>query len=150
MHGVSDRVLLRLCWRRRRGRASKRPAHPRRPLDDVPPDRRRPLDQPSDTIQARYQPRPHTPTKLEPFKPLIDARLSEYPQLSGGATAGRDSRRRLSARVRAQFGHSDFALSTLGQGPSPWVRSTRCPEDLAMSRPYLALACCSRSRTASR
>src|SRR5512146_2858427 len=36
------------------------------------------------------------------------------------------------------------------KGPRHWVPSTHWPEGLAMSRPYLALACCSRSRTASR
>lgn len=34
-------------------------------------------------LQARYEPRPRKPAKLEAFKPLIQARLAEYPYLSG-------------------------------------------------------------------
>jgi transposase len=41
------------------------------------------LDQPLDTIRARYGPRASSPAKLEPFKPIIEARLTEYPRLSG-------------------------------------------------------------------
>jgi transposase len=41
------------------------------------------LDQPIESIQARYRPRPTKPAKLERFKPLIQARLTEYPYLSG-------------------------------------------------------------------
>ncbi len=41
------------------------------------------LDQPLDSIRARYGPRAPSPAKLEPFKPIIEARLSEFPRLSG-------------------------------------------------------------------
>lgn len=41
------------------------------------------LDQPIDAIQARYKPRPPSPTKLEQYRPLIEARLAEFPRLSG-------------------------------------------------------------------
>ena len=41
------------------------------------------LEQPLETIRVRYGPRPPIVTKLEPFKPLIEARLTEYPRLSG-------------------------------------------------------------------
>jgi transposase len=41
------------------------------------------LDQPIETIQATYGPRPPRRTRLEAFKPLIQARLTEYPALSG-------------------------------------------------------------------
>jgi transposase len=41
------------------------------------------LDEPLETIRARYGPRAPTPTKLEPFKAIIEARLTEYPRLSG-------------------------------------------------------------------
>jgi hypothetical protein len=41
------------------------------------------LDQPIESIQARYRPRPTKPAKLERFKPLIQARLAQYPYLSG-------------------------------------------------------------------
>jgi transposase len=76
------------------------------------------LDQPIDTIQARYQPRPHTPTKLERFKPLIQARLTEYPQLSGV---------RLLAEIRAagyQGGVTQLRqyLATLRPPPEPIIR----------------------------
>jgi transposase len=41
------------------------------------------LDQPLETIRARYGPREPQPTKLEPFQAIIEARLVEYPRLSG-------------------------------------------------------------------
>ena len=41
------------------------------------------LDQPIETIQARYQSRPPIPTKLEKYTALIEARLAEFPRLSG-------------------------------------------------------------------
>ena len=40
------------------------------------------LDQPIETIQARYTPRPARPAKLEPYQPLIETRLAEFPRLS--------------------------------------------------------------------
>lgn len=41
------------------------------------------LDQPLDTIRARYGPRPRGPSKLDPFTGIIEARLKEFPRLSG-------------------------------------------------------------------
>jgi transposase len=41
------------------------------------------LDQPLDVIQARYGPRERKPAKLAPFRAIIEARLTEYPRLSG-------------------------------------------------------------------
>ena len=41
------------------------------------------LDEPIETIQARYKARPAIPTKLEKYTPLIEARLAEFPRLSG-------------------------------------------------------------------
>lgn len=41
------------------------------------------LDQPIETIQARYKPRPPSLTKLERYTALIEARLAEFPRLSG-------------------------------------------------------------------
>jgi transposase len=41
------------------------------------------LDQPLDVIQARYGPRERKLTKLDAFKAIIEARLAEYPRLSG-------------------------------------------------------------------
>lgn len=41
------------------------------------------LDQPIETIQARYKARPTVPTKLEKYTALIEARLAEFPRLSG-------------------------------------------------------------------
>lgn len=32
--------------------------------------------------EVRYQPRPPVPTKLDPYKPLIEARLAEFPELT--------------------------------------------------------------------
>lgn len=40
------------------------------------------LDQPIETIRARYGPRPGSPTKLDPFKGIIHTRLEAYPRLS--------------------------------------------------------------------
>jgi transposase len=41
------------------------------------------LDQPIETIQARYKARPAVSTKLEKYTALIEARLAEFPRLSG-------------------------------------------------------------------
>lgn len=41
------------------------------------------LDQPVETIRARYGPRERTTTKLDAFKAILDARLTEFPRLSG-------------------------------------------------------------------
>ena len=41
------------------------------------------LDQAVDVIQARYRSRPPIATKLDAVKPIIEARLAEYPRLSG-------------------------------------------------------------------
>ena len=41
------------------------------------------LDQPIEAIQARYKSRPPVPTKLERYTALIEARLAEFPRLSG-------------------------------------------------------------------
>lgn len=41
------------------------------------------LDQAIESIRARYGPRPGTPRKLDSVKAIIEARLSEYPRLSG-------------------------------------------------------------------
>lgn len=40
------------------------------------------LEQPIESIRARYGPRPGAPTKLDPVKALITERLREYPRLS--------------------------------------------------------------------
>lgn len=41
------------------------------------------LDQPIEAIRARYGPRPPVPTKLDPFKAIIEERLKDFPRLSG-------------------------------------------------------------------
>ncbi|MGH7635350.1 MAG: IS21 family transposase [Gemmatimonadaceae bacterium] len=41
------------------------------------------LDQPIDTIRARYGPRPPKHRKLEPVRAIIETRLAEFPRLSG-------------------------------------------------------------------
>lgn len=41
------------------------------------------LEQPLETIRARYGPRAPTSTKLAPFHAIIETRLREYPRLSG-------------------------------------------------------------------
>lgn len=41
------------------------------------------LDQAIEFIRARYGPRPGTLRKLDPFKGIIEARLTEFPRLSG-------------------------------------------------------------------
>lgn len=40
------------------------------------------LDRDLDAEPVRYAPRPPVPTKLDPYKPLIDTRLEQYPLLS--------------------------------------------------------------------
>jgi transposase len=76
------------------------------------------LDQPVEAIQVRYQPRPSVPTKLEPYKPLIQARLTEFPALQA---------RRLLAECRAAGytgGYSRLCdyVRTLRPPPEPVVR----------------------------
>src|SRR5437016_10673017 len=40
------------------------------------------LDHELESIQAHYSPRPPEVTKLEKYKPLIEARVQEFPRLS--------------------------------------------------------------------
>lgn len=83
MHGVSERVLLRHLLDEAKG--SRLDAARRLGVGRTTMYRwikAGLLDQPIDAIQARYGPRPRGPTKLEPFKPLIQARLTEFPWLS--------------------------------------------------------------------
>jgi transposase len=40
------------------------------------------LDRDVDTMAVRYGPRAPVPTKLDPYKPIIEARLAAYPELS--------------------------------------------------------------------
>ncbi|MGH9666489.1 MAG: helix-turn-helix domain-containing protein, partial [Bryobacteraceae bacterium] len=40
------------------------------------------LDRDLDSEPVRYGPRPAGPTKLDPYRPIIEARLHAYPQLS--------------------------------------------------------------------
>jgi len=84
MHGVSDRVLLRHLLEEAKG--SRLDAARRIGVGRTTMYRwikAGLLDQPIETIKARYDPRPRGPTKLDPFKPLIQARLSEFPWVSG-------------------------------------------------------------------
>lgn len=83
MHGVSDRVLLRHLLEEAKG--SRLDAARRIGVGRTTMYRwikAGLLDQEIEIIQAQYGPRPRQPTKLEPFQPLIQARLAEYPQLS--------------------------------------------------------------------
>lgn len=82
MHGVPDRVLLRHLLAEAGG--SRREAARRagvgrstmyRWLDAGL------LEEPLETLHARYGPRPERPSKLAPFHPLITARLAEFPAL---------------------------------------------------------------------
>ena len=41
------------------------------------------LDRDLDSEPVHYGPRPPVPTKLDAFKPIIEARLTAYPELSG-------------------------------------------------------------------
>lgn len=84
MHGVSDRVLLRHLLEEAKG--SRLDAARRIGVGRTTMYRwikAGLLDQPIEEIKARYGPRPRGPTKLDPFKPLIQARLTEFPWLSG-------------------------------------------------------------------
>ena len=40
------------------------------------------LDRDLDAAAVRYGPRPPVPTKLDAYKPIIEARLAAYPELS--------------------------------------------------------------------
>jgi transposase len=48
--------------------------------DDLPHDPQRDLDR--DPLEVRYGPRPPVATKLDPFKPILHARLEEFPDLT--------------------------------------------------------------------
>ena len=83
MHGVFDRVLLRHLLEEAAGsrlKAAQRVGVGRTTLYRW--IKAGLLDEPIDTIRARYTPRPPQPTKLEPFKALIQSRLDEYPELT--------------------------------------------------------------------
>ena len=83
MHGVSERVLLRHLLDEAKG--SRLDAARRLGVGRTTMYRwinAGLLDHEIDAIQARYGPRPRGGTKLEPFKPLIQARLAEFPWLS--------------------------------------------------------------------
>src|SRR5258705_10309898 len=56
------------------------------------------LDRDLDDGLVRYGPQPSVPTKLDPYKPIIDARLAAYPELPPSA-ARRDPRRRVYGRL---------------------------------------------------
>lgn len=76
------------------------------------------LDEPVEAIQARYRPRPRVASKLEPYKPLLQARLAEFPALQ--AT-------RLFAECRAAGytgGYTQLRayVRTLRPAPEPVVR----------------------------
>jgi transposase len=40
------------------------------------------LERELDEVEAHYGPRPSRPRKIDPYRPIIDTRLSQYPQLS--------------------------------------------------------------------
>lgn len=82
MHGVSDRMLLRHLLAEAGG--SRREAARRAGVGRSTLYRWLEaglLDEPLETLQARYGPRPERPAKLAPFYPLIQARLAEFPAL---------------------------------------------------------------------
>jgi transposase len=81
------------------------------------------LDEPLETLHARYGPRPARPSKLAPYHPLITARLAELPELQ--AT-------RLFAECRAA-GYTGCAsqlrayVQRLRPAPEPIVRFETAP-----------------------
>ncbi len=82
MHGVPDRVLLRHLLAEAGG--SRREAARRAGVGRSTMYRWLQaglLDQPLDTLRARYGPRAERPAKLARFYPLIRARLEEFPAL---------------------------------------------------------------------
>src|SRR5688572_16822062 len=64
-----------ICWTRPRDHASRRHGASASVAPRCTAGSKRGCDQPIDAIRARYGPGPRGPTKLEPFKPLIRARL---------------------------------------------------------------------------
>jgi transposase len=82
MHGVPERVLLRHLLTESGGsrlEAARRAGVGRSTLYRWIAAGL--LDEPVEAIQARYRPRLPIPTKLDPYKPLIQARLTEFPAL---------------------------------------------------------------------
>ena len=82
MHGVPERVLLRHLLAESGGsrlEAARRAGVGRSTLYRWIAAGL--LDQPVEAIQTHYHPRPAVPAKLEPYKPLIQARLAEFPAL---------------------------------------------------------------------
>lgn len=119
MHGVSDRVLLRHLLDEAKG--SRLETARRLGVGRTTMYRwikAGLLDQPIEAIQARYAPRPTKPGKLDAFKPLIQARLAEFPYLSGV---------RLLAEIRAAGYRGGVTqlreyIATLRPPPEPLVR----------------------------
>src|SRR5215203_5396224 len=68
------------------------------------------LDRDLDTAPVRYGPRPAVATKLDAYKPIIEARLTAYPELSAV---------RLLAEIRAAGYTGGYAQLTA------WVRRVR-------------------------
>lgn len=80
MHGVPERVLLRHLLTESggsRSEAARRAGVGRSTLYRWLATGL--LEAPVETLQARYRPRPPMPTKLDPYKPLLQARLAEFP-----------------------------------------------------------------------
>jgi len=83
MHGVPDRVLLRHLLEQADGsrlEAARRAGVGRTTMYRWV--KAGLLDEPLETIQARYHPRPAVGTKLDRVRPLIQTRLTEFPRLS--------------------------------------------------------------------
>lgn len=124
MHGVPDRVYLRHLLDEAGG--SRREAARRAGVGRSTLYRWLQaglLDVPLETLHASYGPRPPRPSKLAPYHPLIQARLTEFPQLQ--AT-------RLFAECRAAGypgGYSQLRafVHTLRPAPEPVVRFETAP-----------------------
>ena len=99
MHGVPERVLLRHLLTESggsRSEAARRAGVGRSTMYRWIEAGL--FDEPVEAIQARYHPRPSMPSQLDPYKPLIQARLSEFPALQAAPALRRVSRRRVSRR----------------------------------------------------
>ena len=111
------------------------------------------LDRGADSKAVRYGPRPRRPSKLDPYKGIIDARLAEYPKLSAvrlfnevraagyGGGYGQVKRYVREVRPRSATSRSPAAAPSCSSSsstaatsmPRPWSPRTRASSSGARS-----------------
>ena len=85
------------------------------------------LDRDLDAAAVCYGPRPPVATKLDAYKPIIEARLAAYPGVVGGAPARRDPGRRVRRRLYAVEGVRAACAPDAAAGAGDPLRNARRP-----------------------